>query len=146
MWRLIYSDHGAKMFDQKMHLTPTALTVGVRLWGVCMTVIKWALSCSAPQEMNLTLLIYQPPLSVPSSRLSSCLFLMSLSRCLGLALIPPPLSFCFSPFKNVFPLSPLFRPSQFSKYLIALILHPPLPIHHMFWPSLSLRALCLTFF
>lgn len=134
MRRLIRSDHGAQMFYQKTRLTPPALAVDVHLRGVCVTVIKWAQSCPAPQEMNLTLLIYQPPLSVPSSRPSSCLSLpsVSLSPSPGLVLIPPLVSFCFSPFKNVFPLSPLFRPSQFSNIPDSLYSHPPLPIHHMF--------------
>lgn len=104
---------GSQIFYQKIQLTPRTLPVGVCLQGacVCVTDIKWALSCSAPQEMNLTLLIYHD--RYPSPHLSALLvFTSSLPAPLSVTpvssvfLFPPPALLSFWPFQIFFCLLP----------------------------------------
>lgn len=122
---------------------------------VCVTVIKWALSCSASQEMNLTSLIYQV------HRISSYLYLLS-----------PPVSpspkyflftlglFLFSVIfflPSVFSFSSLFETHHFLSFLFLIHLHcsltsfkshfllcfPSLSLSHLFYFLFS-RSVCLT--
>lgn len=132
---------GSEIFYQD-NIPNTQYTSGV---CVCMTVIKWALSCSASQEMNLTLLIYQdrylsPILAFSSSRCLSfcppgfflnCLYFLFwllpsvlIYFCLICLILPLPLTPAFSAYVPSFSQPPHFLLIVFISLLLPSVLFP----------------------
>ena len=121
---------------------------------VCVTVIKWALSCSAPQEMNLTLLIYQDHYHRVFTSLS-CLSFPSVIRSLSyffiLSFLPIrsqfftwyfSFSLFLSPYSSSYPTQlslHMFRLFSFPLTFLFLPL-PPVPppkLQYLLFPTLS---------